>query len=54
MCDEINVVIAPCADNPLKLRLYLVKKRLSNYNPVEFNLIEVKVMDSGTLWSDIK
>lgn len=25
-------------------------KRLSNYNPVDFNLIEAKVMDGGTLW----
>ena len=34
--------------DPLRLRLYSVKKRLSNYNPVDFNLIEAKVMDVGT------
>lgn len=36
--------------DPLRLRLYSAKKRLSNYNPVDFNLIEAKVMDGGTLW----
>lgn len=30
--------------------LFCIKKRLSNYNPVDFNLIEAKVMDGGTLW----
>ena len=34
----------------LRLRLKKKKKRLSNYNPVDFNLIEAKVMDGGTLW----
>lgn len=50
MCDEINVVIAPCADESTKTTALFSKKRLSNYNPVDFNLIETKVMDGGTLW----
>ena len=28
--------------------LFCIKKRLSNYNPVDFNLIEAKVMDGDT------
>lgn len=50
MCDEINVVIAPCADESTKTTALFSKKKLSNYNPVDFNLIEAKVMDGGTLW----
>lgn len=34
--------------NLLTLDFILHKKRLSNYNPVNFNLIETKVMDGGT------
>ena len=50
MCDEINVVIAPCAGGSTKTTALFSKKRLSNYNPVDFNLIEAKVMDGSTLW----
>lgn len=50
MCNEINVVIAPCAYGFTKTTALFSKKRLSNYNPVDFNLIKAKVMDGGTLW----
>ncbi|CDA36560.1 5-amino-6-(5-phosphoribosylamino)uracil reductase [Clostridium sp. CAG:568] len=50
MCNEINVVIAPCADGSTKTTALFNKKRLSNYNSVDLNLIEAKVMDGGTLW----
>ena len=54
MCKEINVVIAPCADGFTKTTALFSKKRLSNYNPVDFNLIEAMVMDVGTLWVKYK
>ena len=37
VCESTNTTI-----------LFCIKKRLSNYNPVDFILIEAKVMDSGT------
>lgn len=55
MCDEINVVIAPSVGGSTKTTaLFSKKKRLSNYNPVDFNLIKAKVMDGGTLWVKYK
>lgn len=37
VCESTNTTI-----------LFCIKKRLSNYNPVDFILIEAKVMDVGT------
>lgn len=49
MYNEVYVGIAlHVSESTNTTILFCIKKRLSNYNPVDFILIEAKVMDVGT------
>ena len=49
MYNEVYVGIAlHIGESTNTTTLFCIKKRLSNYNPVDFNLIEAKVMDVGS------
>ena len=50
MYNEVYVGIALHVGESTNTTTLFCIKRLSNYNPVDFNLIEAKVMDGGTLW----
>lgn len=49
MYNEVYVGIALHVGESTNTTALFCIKRLSNYNPVDFNLIEAKVMDGGTL-----
>ena len=49
MYNEVYVEIAlHVGESTNTTTLFCIKKRLSNYNPVDFILIEAKVMDGST------
>lgn len=51
MCDEISVVIAPCADGSTATpSLFAVKEGLSTDEAVGFTLISAEVKDGGSVW----
>lgn len=51
MCDELSVVMAPCADGSTETQtLFMAKEGLSTDEPVGFELMDVKKLDSGGLW----
>lgn len=51
MCDEISVVIAPCADGSTTTQtLFQVKEALSTDDPVGFTLKSADVLDGGAVW----
>lgn len=51
MCDELSVVMAPCADGSTQTpTLFMAKDGLSEDEPVSFELLDVKKLDCGALW----
>ena len=51
MCDEISVVIAPCADGSTKTQtLFQVKDGLSTDTPVGFTLKSADILDESAVW----
>lgn len=51
MCDEISVVIAPCADGSSETpALFSTRSGLSADQPVGFELQSAKVEDGGSVW----
>lgn len=51
MCDEVSVVIAPCADGSTKTQtLFQAKDGLSMDTPVGFTLKSADVLDGSAVW----
>ena len=51
MCDEISLVIAPCADGSTETQtLFQVKEGLSTEEPVGFTLKSADVLDGDAVW----
>lgn len=51
MCDEISVVIAPCADGSTEApALFAAKEGLSTDRAVSFTLLSAEVKDGGSVW----
>ncbi len=51
LCDEVSLVVAAAADGDRDTQsVFDVKPGLSDTAPVEFFLLEAKVMDGGALW----
>jgi 5-amino-6-(5-phosphoribosylamino)uracil reductase len=51
MCDEISVVIAPCADGSSETpALFSTRSGLSADKPVGFELQSAEVKDGGSVW----
>lgn len=51
MCDEVSVVIAPCADGSTKTQtLFQVKDGLSTDTPVGFTLKSADILDESAVW----
>ncbi len=51
MCDEISVVIAPCADGSAKTQaLFQVREGLSTEEPVGFTLKSADVLEGDAVW----
>ncbi len=51
MCDEVSVVIAPCADGSTKTQtLFQAKEGLSTEKPVGFRLKSADVLDGDAVW----
>ena len=51
MCDEVSVVIAPCADGSGETQpLFLVKEGLSTDEPVGFALKNVDILEGDAVW----
>lgn len=51
LCDEISVVIAPCADGSTKTpALFAAKEGLSTDSAVGFTLMSTEVKDGGSVW----
>ena len=51
MCDEVSVVIAPCADGSSETpALFETRGDLGNDQPVGFDLQSAEVKDGGCLW----
>ena len=51
MCDEISVVIAPCADGSTKTQtLFQTKEGLSTDEPVGFTLKGADVLTGDAVW----
>ena len=51
MCDEVSLVIAPCADGSTETQtLFQVKEGLSTEEPVGFTLKSADVLDGDAVW----
>lgn len=51
MCDELSLIIAPCADGSTKTpTLFQQKEGLSNTDPEIFKLENVEINEGGSLW----
>ena len=51
MCDEVSVVIAPCADGSTETQtLFQVKEGLSTDEPVGFTLKSAEVLEGSGVW----
>lgn len=50
-CDEVSVIIAPAADGSRETQtLFMTKEGLTTDTPKGFKLLEVKALDSGSVW----
>ena len=51
LCDEVSVVIAPCADGSAKTQtLFMEKPGLSDDTAVGFSLLEAKALPDSAVW----
>lgn len=51
LCDEISVVVAPCADGSTKTpALFATREGLSDDSAVGFTLMSAEVKDGGSVW----
>ena len=51
MCDEVSLVIAPCADGSTKTQtVFQVKDGLSTDTPVGFTLKSAEALDGSAVW----
>lgn len=50
MCDEVSLVVAPCADGSCKTpSLFAAKEGFAQDNPIGFELKNAEVKDGGCL-----
>lgn len=50
-CDEVSVVMAPAVDGSRETQtLFMTKEWLTTDTPKGFKLLEVKALDSGSVW----